>query len=207
MSETSVYERQLRKKVKTGIPRLMQIAGTKRVYLIFAGILSVLAVIFQMTPYVTIYLFIKSLVANIGNLGGLDAGSVGRLGWLTLAGIGGYGLVTYAAGMLSHTAAFNILYEIRIALASKLARLPMGYFTSKANGSIKKVLAEDVERIELFVAHHINDLTQAVVLPILSLVFLFIMDWRLALGVLIPLPLAMAASPSNSSGVQKRSIA
>jgi ATP-binding cassette subfamily B protein len=82
--------------------------------------------------------------------------------------------------------------------------MPMGYFTSKTNGSIKKILHEDVERIELFVAHHVTDIVQAVALPLISLVFLFFIDWRLAIGVLIPLPLAMAAQSSmyGSAGIK-----
>ena len=53
-----------------------------------------------------------------------------------------------------------------------------------------------MERIELFVAHHILDLIQAVMLPVLSLIVLFWIDWRLALGVLFPLPLAMGVQMS-----------
>ncbi len=193
MSGFSVYEKQLKKKQKTGIARLIEIAGTKSVYLVLTAILSVIAVIAQMTPFITVYLLVRELVVNISNIQAIDTAYVWRLGWITVAGIGLYGVFTYAALMFSHVAAFNILYEIRIALAGKLTRMPMGYFTTKTNGSIKKILHEDVERIELFVAHHIMDIVQAVTLPLISLVFLFIIDWRLAIGVLIPLLLAMIA--------------
>jgi ATP-binding cassette subfamily B protein len=171
---------------------------------VLAGLLSIIAVFAQITPYVTIYLLVKELVANISNIQAINTAYVWRLGWITIAGIGIFGVLTYAAGMLSHVAAFNILYEIRVGLAGKLTRMPMGYFTSKTNGSIKKLLNEDVERIELFVAHHITDIVQAVALPLISLVFLFFVDWRLAIGVLIPLPLAMAAQSSmyGSAGMK-----
>lgn len=204
MSEVFVYEEQLKKKQKTGIARLMEIAGTKSAYLILAGLLSIIAVFAQITPYVTVYLLVKELVANISNIQAIDTAYVWQLGWITIAGIGIFGVLTYASGMLSHVAAFNILYEIRVGLAGKLTRMPMGYFTSKTNGSIKKILHEDVERIELFVAHHVTDIVQAVVLPLISLVFLFFIDWRLAIGVLIPLPLAMAAQSSmyGSAGIK-----
>jgi hypothetical protein len=55
MSESSVFERQLRKKRKTGVPRLMEIAGTKAGYLVAACALGVVAVVTEMKPYVTIY--------------------------------------------------------------------------------------------------------------------------------------------------------
>ncbi|MCK4542642.1 MAG: ABC transporter ATP-binding protein [Spirochaetales bacterium] len=204
MPELSVYEKQLKKKQKTGISRLMEIAGTKSAYLVLAGLLSIFAVIAQITPYVTVYLLVKELVANISNIQAINTAYVWRLGWITIAGIGIFGVLTYASGMLSHVAAFNILYEIRVGLAGKLTRMPMGYFTSKTNGSIKKILHEDVERIELFVAHHVTDIVQAAVLPVISLIFLFYIDWRLAIGVLIPLPLAMVAQTSmyGSAGMK-----
>ncbi|PID92436.1 MAG: multidrug ABC transporter [Bacteroidetes bacterium] len=190
MAKISKYEEQIKTKRKKGIPRLLQIAGTKSVYLFVACILGAIAVVCQISPYVTIYLLVREIVPNIGNLAGLDVAYVSRLGILTLAGIGLYGLLSYAANMLTHVAAFNILYEIRTALAAKLSRMPMGYFNINTNGSIKKVLHEDVERIELFVAHHIIDLVQAVFLPLLSLVILFYFDWRLALATLIPVLLS-----------------
>ena len=193
MAKISVYEEQLKKKQKTGIARLMEIAGTKKVYLVLTALLSIIAVFAQMTPFVTVYLLVKELVVNISNIQAINTAYVWRLGWITIAGIGIFGVFTYAALMFSHVAAYNILYEIRIGLAGKLTRMPMGYFTTKTNGSIKKIMHEDVERIELFVAHHIMDIVQAVSLPLISLIFLFYIDWRLAIGVLIPLPLAMIA--------------
>ncbi len=196
MSESSVFESQLRKKRRTGVPRLMEIAGTKAGYLVAACALGVVAVVAEMTPYATIYLAVRELVVNARDIGSIDPAYMAGLGWMTVAGVAVFGLLTYVASMTSHVAAFNILYEIRRALAAKLARLPMGYFNARASGAVKKVLSEDVERIELFVAHHIIDIVQSAALPILSVAALFFVDWRLALGVLVPIPLAMIAQGS-----------
>jgi ATP-binding cassette subfamily B protein len=69
----------------------------------------------------------------------------------------------------------------------------MGYFSRHTTGAIKKILGEDVERVELFIAHHIPDLAAAIVLPVMTLIYLFILDWRLALAAMIPLPIAFGA--------------
>ena len=202
MNHVSVFEEQVEKKRKTGMPRLMEIAGTKSIYLYIAAMLSVIAVLAQITPFVTVYLLVKELVENINTIQAIDSAYVWKLGWITLGGVTVFGVLLYAASMMSHIAAFNILYEIRMALASKLARLPMGYFSLKNNGGIKKILQEDVERIELFVAHHIVDIVQAVALPIISIAVLFYVDWRLGLAVLVPIPLAFVAQFSmyNDAG-------
>ena len=125
MSELSVYEKQLKNKQKTGIARLIEIAGTKSAFLVLTALLSVFAVIAQITPFITVYLMVRELVANISNIQAIDTAYVWQLGWITVAGIGIFGVLTYAALMFSHVAAFNILYEIRIGLAGKLARMPM----------------------------------------------------------------------------------
>ncbi len=155
-------------------------------------VLSVAATIAQIAPFVASYLLIAELARHVSDLSGVDTGYVWNLAFFSLGAIGVYGVLTYASLMLSHVAAFNILHEIRVAMADKLARLPMGYFTSRSSGAIKKVLAEDVERVELFVAHHIPDLTSAVVFPLLTGAYLLMMDWRLAVAAFVPVPLALA---------------
>jgi ATP-binding cassette subfamily B protein len=66
--------------------------------------------------------------------------------------------------------------------------------SSGSSGSFKKILADDVERIELFIAHGIPDIVKAVFLPFLTLGFLFTVDWRLALISLTPLIFVFIAS-------------
>lgn len=178
-------------KRKTGLLRLVEIAGTKKWWLFASMTLAVIATLVQFAPTIIVYQIIRELAAHASDLSGVDRDLLWRLGWLSLGAVGVFGLLLYAASMLSHIAAFNILYAIRMKLAEKLPRLSMGYFTNTASGKIKKVLAEDVEQIELFVAHHIPDITSAVVFPLLVISYLFVVDWRLALAALIPFPIAI----------------
>jgi ATP-binding cassette subfamily B protein len=67
----------------------------------------------------------------------------------------------------------------------------MGYFSINQTGKIKKVLYEDVEELENFIAHHIPDLVTGIVLPLIIVGYLFTVDWRMALIALLPLPLAL----------------
>jgi ATP-binding cassette subfamily B protein len=184
------------KKRKTGIPRLIEIAGSKKWWLIGSMILAVAATIAQFTPFVAVYMIIKELAAHATDVKLLDKSVIWRWGFISLGAICLYGILIYASLMLSHIAAFNILYELRVAIARKLARLPLGYFTKRASGEIKKVMSEDVERIELFVAHHIPDVTAAVVFPLLMMGYLFYADWRLALVVLVVFLFAVAIQAS-----------
>ncbi len=65
MAKASKYEQQIMKKRKKGIARLMQIAGTKSVYLIAACIIAVIAVLAQITPFVTVYLLVLVFLKNL----------------------------------------------------------------------------------------------------------------------------------------------
>jgi ATP-binding cassette, subfamily B, bacterial IrtA/YbtP len=180
-----------KKQKRTGLLRLIEIAGTKKWWLLASMVLAVLATVVQFVPVVAVYLIIEELAAHAADIANVNPDLLFRLGYLSLGSVAVFGLLLYAAMMLSHIAAFNILYEIRVKIAEKLTRLSMGFFTEKASGEIKKVMVEDVERIELFVAHHIPDITCAVVFPLLLIGYLFAMDWRLAIAALLPFPLTI----------------
>lgn len=166
---------------KRGIGRLIQIADTRRWWLVTAMVLSICSTIAQFIPYVSIYKILTELAAHAADISLIDSELIWRWIYIACGAVVVYGLLLFVGIMCSHIAAFNILYELRMALARKLVRLPMGFFTRKTSGEIKKVMSEDVERIELFVAHHIPDITNAVVFPVLLLGYLFYSDWRLAL--------------------------
>lgn len=178
-------------KRKTGLSRLIEIAGAKKWWLFGSMTLAVLATLVQFAPTIIVYQIIRELAAHATDLSGVNRDMLWRMGWISIGAVGVFGVLLYISSMLSHIAAFNILYEIRIKLAEKLPRLSMGYFTNTASGKIKKVLAEDVEQIELFVAHHIPDITSAVVFPLLVIGYLFVVDWRMALAALLPFPIAL----------------
>ncbi len=186
----------MKTKRKKGIMRLVEIAGTKR-WLLFASMtLAVLASVAQFVPYVAVYKILEELAANATDLSRLDKELIWRWGYASLGAVFLFGVLIYGSSMLSHVAAFNILYEMRVAISRKLARLPLGFFTERASGEIKKVMSEDVERIELFVAHHVPDVTSAFVFPLLLLGYLFAVEWRMALVILAVFLLALSVQAS-----------
>lgn len=184
------------KKKATGILRLLQISGAKKWWLFAAGFLAVVATMVQFVPVVAIYLIIKELAVHAADIGGVDRDYLFTLGFVSLGSVAAFGVLQYTSLMLSHVAAFNILYEMRVKIAQKLTKLSMGFFTQKASGEIKKVMSEDVERIELFVAHHLPDIISSVAFPLIIIGFLFYMDWRLAIAALMPFSFAIGVMMS-----------
>lgn len=110
---------------------------------------------------------------------------------ITLMGVFLYGICAYVSNSLSHTAAYDLLYEIRVQLMEKMARISMGYFTGTTQGAIKKVMTDDVEEIEVFVAHNLSDVAAGVAAPLFTILYLFFMDFRLALVTLLPIVISV----------------
>ncbi len=169
-------------KPKNGIARLLQIAGKRKYHLILSGLLAFLHAALALVPYVLVYYIIKELVDPPLNTGLIQQ----YLLWAVVAAVGSYGLL-YASGMASHIAAFNILYALRKETAIKLGRVPLGFIGDFNSGALKKIVTDDIERIEAFIAHQIPDFVKGFALPVVTIVYLFYVDWRLAAISFIPL--------------------
>lgn len=182
---------------KTGLRRLMQLAGDRKGQLALACVLSSLAAAARLVPFFTIYELMRLILQHYGNPTAIPSDAALWLTGATAASAAAYAGFGFAAGALSHRAAYDVLYEIRMRLVEKLARLPSGYFANSTQGSLKKVVHDDVEKIEEFIAHGITDTVAAVVLPLLTLAFLLAMDWRLALCTVLPLAFGVAVLASG----------
>lgn len=102
--------------------------------------------------------------------------------------------VLYMWGLsLSHNAAYNTLKNLRISLQGKLENLPLGIIQEKGVGSIKKMFIDDIETIELPLAHAIPEGIANITIPVLVFIGMFIADWRMALLALASLPFGMLA--------------
>jgi ATP-binding cassette subfamily B protein len=178
------------KKQKTGVLRLLEIAGSKKWYVIAACVLGAGSAVLQFFPAVLAYGGVMEIVGHVGNIKAVNTAYMVRLALWMLACFGGFAVLLYASLILSHVAAFNIVYEIRMKLAAKLSRLSLGYFNNSRSGAIKQVMSGEVENIELFVAHHTVDISSAVTVPIVALAVMALVDWRLMLAALVTLPLS-----------------
>jgi ATP-binding cassette subfamily B protein len=179
------------KKQKIGFLRLLEIAGSKKWYIIAACVLGAGSALLQFFPTVLAYDGLMELVKNWTDLGALNIPYMIRLAARMLACFAGFALLLYPSMILSHIAAFNILYEIRMKMAAKLSRLSLGYFNQSRSGTIKQVMNGEVENIELFVAHHTVDMVTAVSVPVIAFIIMAVVDWRLMIASLVTLPLSM----------------
>ena len=113
--------------------------------------------------------------------------------WL-LAALAGYLLRTLlynGALSISHRATFSILKTIRQKLLAKLPRLLLGTVMDTSSGHLKEVIVDQVESMETTLAHLFPEMTANIAAPLLTVIYLSALDWRLALLSLAVFPVAL----------------
>ena len=87
----------------------------------------------------------------------LDVSTISMWGWLALCGILGNIVFYFIALLCSHVAAFGTLYELKVAFANHITEIPLGYHLILGSGKLRKVMDENIESIEGFIAHQLPD--------------------------------------------------
>jgi ATP-binding cassette subfamily B protein len=166
--------------------RLFRMAGEYKRKMILSVLLAIGSVAAGIVPY----FFIGWFVAQIIGGGLLDC----RL-FIVAAAVGAClilkSVMFLLSTRLSHQAAYRILRNLRLQLAEKLTRLPLGYVLERDSGVIKKIMENDVEELERFLAHNIPETISSAVVPVAVIGYLAFLDWRMVLIMLICIALAM----------------
>ncbi|RAV22813.1 ABC transporter ATP-binding protein [Paenibacillus contaminans] len=100
----------------------------------------------------------------------------------------------------------SAMKEVRLRLGEHLRKLPMGFFARRDQGDISQTLLANVDEVEMIVTHLFNQIAGSIVLPVVSSVFLLIVDWRLALAVLASVPLALPLLYASERLMKRRSL-
>ncbi|WP_433722124.1 ABC transporter ATP-binding protein [Nocardia sp. CA-129566] len=111
---------------------------------------------------------------------------------------------TAASSGIGHILDGRVQLSFRRKLAERLGRVPIGWLSQRRTGELAKVVGEDVGAVHPFIAHTPGELVSAFVVPLVSLIYLFTVDWRLTLITLIPVVLAMALVPLMMTPLRQR---
>jgi ATP-binding cassette subfamily B protein IrtA len=164
--------------------------------LIASGVLQAIITLVQLAPFLLLVELVRLLVsgADPSRLREVGFAAVGLLGFGTLMGA--------ALTLWLHVVDARFSSDLRSRLLSKLARLPLGWFTARGSGSIKQLVADDTLALHYLITHAIPDAVAAVVAPLAVLVYLFVVDWRVALVLFVPVLvyLVLTSSMTIQSG-------
>ena len=130
-------------------------------------------------------------IAHIAHLALSETATSGAIGRTIAASIAslftGMALIT-AAEMLAHQADNYITHHLRVAIGQRLMQVPLGWFSERASSDVKRAMQDDIGTLHSLTAHFFTTLGRAVGAVLISVAFLFVMDWRLAVIVLLPFP-------------------
>lgn len=159
----------------------------KTTYLSIAVMLS--GIIMNVLPFWFLYQLLRPLLT------GEDVGPEYILvRVLAIAVCGVLYAFLYVKGLsLSHNAAYHTLQNLRISLQGKLERQPLGVIQEKGTGSLKKMFIDDIDSIELLLAHALPEGLANLAVPLFVFIAMFFADWKLALLSLCSLPLGFVA--------------
>jgi ATP-binding cassette subfamily B protein len=177
-------------KRKTGMARLWELAAARKGLVVSSCILAVVGTVVSFAPFIAVYYIIRELVTHYADLSALDTGRLVALGWLAAGGAVAAIVLNFIALMCSHIAAFTTQYKLKLDFLRHIASLPLGFHTDNSTGKLRKVVDDNIEKLESFTAHQIPDLAGSFALPVVTLVILFAFDWRLGLASLVPIIIA-----------------
>lgn len=176
---------------KTGMPRLLELASIKKTLVIASVCLSSLAAVCSFIPYIAIYLIMLEIISIYPDFNTIVISRTLGFGWMAFGGILLNIVLYFAALMCSHLAAFGTLYELKVDFASHLAKVPLGFHVLAGSGKLRKIMDENIEKIEGFIAHQLPDLAASLVSPVVMLIILMVIDWRMGLASIAGIVLAL----------------
>lgn len=173
-------------KERTWLGILLSFAAPCRGKMAASVVLAILSVAGGFAPYLGVYQIIRLFLER-------QADWEGILFWcgVCLAGyavkVAGYALST----MLAHVSAYTILEGLRLQAADRLMGAPLGEVESRPIGAMKSTIVDRIEDIEPPLAHMIPELSSNILLPLVVVVAMFSIDWRMGLALLVTIPVAL----------------
>lgn len=169
--------------------KVFEYAGPHKKDLYIATFIVLLSVLMGVLPFVLAYQVISPLVmGNAVDTKYVCIRVIGVLICLILQAI------LYGWGLdVSHKAAYSTLLRLRTSLQKRFEAVPLGFIQDKGTGTIKKLFVDDVDSLEVLLAHSLPEGIANLMIPIAIYVAMFFIDWKLALLYLASIPISFAA--------------
>ena len=169
--------------------KIFEYAGPYKKNMYVATVVVLVSVLMGVLPFVLAYQVISPLVmGNAVDTKYVCIRVIGVLICLILQAI------LYGWGLdVSHKAAYSTLLRLRTSLQKRFEAVPLGFIQDKGTGTIKKLFVDDVDSLEVLLAHSLPEGIANLMIPIAIYVAMFFIDWKLALLSLASIPISFAA--------------
>lgn len=185
-------------KEQSPLLRLWQMGSTQHGGLIRAIVSAVVGTLGGIVPFYAAAQVIMGIVGSHRDI-------AYYLLWCGI-GLAGYLVKTLFYNLalsMSHRATFSILKDIRRQVLEKLPKLPLGTVMDTSSGKIKQIVVDQIDSMETTLAHLLPEMTSNIIAPLCVVIYLFVLDWRMALISLITIPVGMAFMMTVMGGYGK----
>ena len=175
----------MKNKSKGILDHIFHYSSEGKSFLVFSICLSVIGMICNVIPYISVYFISKAFLISGGNKKTI-------LFWIIVAGIAIFLnlIFTFIGGLGCHKIAFKTLYLYRIKIMEHLGKLPLGFFSKNTSGSIQKIMDENVEKLEGIIAHMMPDLIGSFAVLLLLFAGIGYLNIIMAITVLVSVVIA-----------------
>ena len=168
---------------------------------VFTSVLiAIIGVGFGVIPYFSVASIINNLVDN-----NTDIYNYLPYIFAILVGFLGSVLFHEVSTIISHNLAYRIIEDKRKLLADKLSRLSMGDVEKKSSGQWSQFMVETLDKMEKPIAHVIPEVIANIIIPIVLIVIIFVLDWRIGIANLLTIPLGLLFSMLMMRGYEAKS--
>ncbi|MBE7385567.1 MAG: ABC transporter ATP-binding protein [Leptolyngbya sp. SIO1E4] len=166
--------------------RMMDVAGSYKSQLQKALLISVIASILQGIIFALFFPLLSALMARP-----IETQRV----WLLLAL---FGVLVICEGWLrwqeldfSWLTSSSVAHETRLRLGEQLRRMPLQALNQRRSGDLNVVMSGNVSELVLWIGSLATLVIQTVVVPVITVLVTLLIDWRLAIALLVTFPLAV----------------
>lgn len=164
-----------------------------------AVVLYVVSALAAIVPFIAVVELTRTLLPLTASLP-VDSRRAWAIVWVVIGALLTRAITQTTALVITHLVDARLGAGLRRRIVDHLRVVPLGWFGSHTSGRVKKAAQDDVSAMHHLVAHSLVDITGAIVTPLAILVYLFWVDWRMALVALIPLVAAFGLYAVSMGG-------
>jgi ATP-binding cassette subfamily B protein len=166
------------------LKRFTPYMGKKKMLLHFSLILSGISAALNVLPFVLVWYITRDILSNPQSI---NVSNVSFYAWFAFASAVGGMAVYFVALLSSHLAAFRVEVGMQKVGMEKILSMPLGFFDKYSSGKIRKIVNDGAATTHTFLAHQLPDMAGSLVSPVILMILVFTVDWRMGVASIVPI--------------------
>lgn len=163
-----------------------------------SGMLLILKVLFDLIPQILLVCLINFFMNK-----NININNIKLIFLIILISFVFKEIFYYFTVKIAHEKAYSKLVELRLNIINHLKKLNLGFFKEHSTGELTNIIQHDVEQVEVYLAHGLPEIMSAVVIPVIVLISMFTIDYRLAFAMLTGIPLMFLVKKFSQNIIKK----